>query len=272
MLVKTLLGLSVVLWSLVCLAQATPPENPAGIAEWLAGNPEWSILIFVAVSMVLTRLLDAGLKEKIPKMALPWVSMGVGILGQVSVALVAGSDWKSAIVFGLVAGGAGAGGYSAGVKLLPGMKASGRPKKESGSVRAVLLCFLAAGGLAVVFFAAQGCAWQKAAKITLRGHEAGLATADKTGLDYYQRKCRATAKKCPAGSDDKTCPQLGECWTKRRLLQAVLDRVALAVAAGWTSCAAADEDTWRARLVVIQDGFKDLSKELAGIIPKGALP
>ena len=96
------------------------------IATWLTGNPSLSMAIFVVASLVVTRVLDAGLKAKLPKWALPIVSAVVGCAGQVSVALVAGAPWKQAILLGIISGLGGAGAYSAGGKLLPGMKAADR--------------------------------------------------------------------------------------------------------------------------------------------------
>jgi hypothetical protein len=120
--------------------------------------------------------------------------------------------------------------------------------------------------VAVAFLGGCGWTWQKTAKVTLTGHEAGLATADKVGLGYYHRKCRAIAKKCPPGSDDKTCKPLGECWARRRLLQAVLDRTALGLAAAWTACVAGDQEGYKAKLAVLVSAMADLSKMLGGAL------
>lgn len=138
--------------------------------------------------------------------------------------------------------------------------------------RSAVAGFIGFIGLMFVFFAfLTSCSWQKAARITLTGHEAGLATADKVGLDHYRRECRSIAEKCPAGSDEKTCKPLGECWNRRRLLQTVLDRTALALAVTWTSLVTADQKGFKAKLAELEAAMRDLGKELATIIPGGVL-
>lgn len=116
----------VMAYTVIVFAQATsqPVVTEQGLLAWLATHQAWTSVIFVLVSFVATRALDLGLKEKIPKKWLPIVSGILGCAGQVSVALVAGSNWEQAIMFGIVSGLAGAGFYSAGGKALPRMKAS----------------------------------------------------------------------------------------------------------------------------------------------------
>lgn len=123
----------------------------------------------------------------------------------------------------------------------------------------------------ILVLALSGCAWQKAAKITLTSHEAALAAADKTGLDHYNKKCRDIAKKCPPGSDDKTCKPLGKCWKSRRTLQGVLDKAALGIAAGWTAAAAGDQKGWDAIRAILEGSMDDLSKMLRAAFSGGAL-
>lgn len=95
----------------------------------LASSP-WSIVVFVLVSIAVTRVLDAGLKEKIPRWLLPYISMATGLAGQMSMGLVAGLGWKQALLFGFAAGAGGVWTYSAGAKHIPGVKANGR-KEDS---------------------------------------------------------------------------------------------------------------------------------------------
>jgi hypothetical protein len=116
------------LWSLACLASPTSQPTEAGLVTWLATNPAWSVVVFVAASTILTRALDLGLGQKLPKALLPWLSIVLGITGQMSVSLIAGAGWKEALIFGAVAGAAGAGTYSAVGKRVPGMKAGKRGK------------------------------------------------------------------------------------------------------------------------------------------------
>lgn len=128
---------------------------------------------------------------------------------------------------------------------------------------------LAAIALVMILCAAvAGCdwKWQKTAKVTLASHEAGIATADKIGLDYHQRKCRAIAKTCAPGTNEKTCQKLGACWTQRRLFQAVMDRTTLGLAAAWTALVAGDQDGFKAKLKVVEAAAKDLSKMLSDVI------
>lgn len=91
----------------------------------LANSP-WSIVIFVLASIAITRVLDAGLKKKIPKWLLPYISMVVGLGGQMAVGLTAGLSWKQALLYGFAAGAGGSWAYSAGMKKLPAVKATER--------------------------------------------------------------------------------------------------------------------------------------------------
>lgn len=90
----------------------------------LASSP-WSIVAFILLSIVVTRVLDAGLKERLPKWLLPFVSMAVGLSGQISAGLVLGLGWKQSLLYGFAAGAGGSWTYSAGAKKLPGLRAGG---------------------------------------------------------------------------------------------------------------------------------------------------
>jgi len=97
-----------------------------GTLKFLAGGSPLSIVVFVIVALALTKLLDAGLKEKLPKCLLPYITMVMGIATQVATALIAGADWQQAILYGVTAGGLATWTYSAGAKNLPKMRAGDR--------------------------------------------------------------------------------------------------------------------------------------------------
>ena len=141
-------------------------------------------------------------------------------------------------------------------------------RRAHPSLRPALICLSLAAALLLWLVALSGCSsWQATAKTTLTVAETTIDGASKVGLDYYQRRCMTVATGCPAGTDAKTCPALGECWGARRLLQAVLDRASLAVSAAWAVLVAADETGTTQRLVAVQAAIADLGKLLAGVIP-----
>lgn len=136
------------------------------------------------------------------------------------------------------------------------------------SLKPCLICFSLAAALLLWLVALSGCTtWQAKAKTTLTVAEATVDGASKVGIDYYQRQCRTVAATCPKTTDEKTCPALGRCWTARRLLQAVLDRTALAVSAAWAVLVAADEGATTAGIVAVQAALQDLAKLLSGAVP-----
>lgn len=90
----------------------------------LAGSP-LSILIFAIASIAVTRLLDAGLKDRLPKWLLPYVAMVVSVAGQMTLAFAAGQGWRQALLFGFASGAGSSWAYSAGAKKLPGVQSGG---------------------------------------------------------------------------------------------------------------------------------------------------
>lgn len=141
-------------------------------------------------------------------------------------------------------------------------------RRAHPSLCPALICLSLAAALLLWLVALQGCSsWQATAKTTLTVAEAAIDGANKVGLDYYHRRCMTVAASCPAGTDDRTCAPLGECWGARRLLQAVLDRSSLAVSAAWAVLVAADETGTTQRLVAVQAAIADLGQLLAGVVP-----
>jgi len=126
--IAVILATLVASFFVVQAAFGQPASQPAdtGALQFLAGGSPLSIVVFVIVALALTKLLDAGLKEKLPKWLLPYVTMVMGIATQVATALIAGADWQRAILYGVSVGSLASWSYSAGVKKLPGVKAGER--------------------------------------------------------------------------------------------------------------------------------------------------
>lgn len=138
-------------------------------------------------------------------------------------------------------------------------------REQQNKVAIALGAFVAAVMLFLVL--AQGCNWREAASATLRGLEQTIETGDKAGLAYYERRCMDLAKKCPPGSTAATCSPLGECWGQRKLLQAVLDRSAIALAAAWTAAAVGTQEQFKDKLAVLKSAIGDLTQMLDGGLP-----
>lgn len=140
-------------------------------------------------------------------------------------------------------------------------------------MKPALFCFALSIALFLLLVSLNGCAtWQKTAKITLTSAEASVQGADKVGLEYYERKCRAVALKCPAGSGvDKSCISLQTCHGQQNLLRTILDKASLAIGATWVALAAGDRPTTTKLLTALQPVLSDLAKLLTGIVPGGVL-
>lgn len=104
---------------------AVDPEDPMG---WLNGlskaakNGEWSLVAgfcLLFLTLLLDRLTEKVLKKKIPRGAVPWIAMGLGVLGQAGLFLAMGYNITYAISGGLVSGLIASGGYSAVGRHLP---------------------------------------------------------------------------------------------------------------------------------------------------------
>jgi len=174
--------------------------------DTLAGSP-WSVVLFVVAAIAVTRLLDAGLKDKLPKWLLPYISMVVGLAGQMALGLSVGMDWKKALLYGFAAGAGGSWVYSAGAKRLPAVKAD---KREDGTIRAALLCLLSAGALLCYLVALQGCA--TTLPDVLAKTQSGLTTVSKTAEPMLQSECVDRAKACVAkGIRQEQCTPVLRC-------------------------------------------------------------
>ena len=88
-------------------------------------SSSWSVLLFAILTMVATRVLDMGLKERIPPTALKYISTGLGIMSQTTAALLMGLPWKQSLVMGILAGLGGVGSWSAIGKYMPGLRKKG---------------------------------------------------------------------------------------------------------------------------------------------------
>ena len=88
------------------------------LGQALAGK-KWSLLVAL-IAMLLTWLLRNLLQGKIPVKALPWIAGALGVLQSTAFGLATGATVLDAVLGGLEAGLAGAGGFSAlGKYLLP---------------------------------------------------------------------------------------------------------------------------------------------------------
>lgn len=169
----------------------------------LAGGP-WSVVLFVIAAIAVTRALDAGLKDRLPKWLLPYISMVVGLSGQMALGLAAGMDWKRALLYGFAAGAGGSWVYSAGAKKLPTVQATKR--RDEGSIRVAMLCFLGAGALVAL----QGCA--VTLPDVLAKTQSGLTTVGKTAEPMLQSECVDRAKACVAkGIRQERCAPVLRC-------------------------------------------------------------
>jgi hypothetical protein len=82
----------------------------------------WSVMLFAIATMVVTRVLDMGLKERIPATVLKWISLVLGCAGQTTTALLMGMPWRQAIALGVMAGMGGVGSWSTIGKYTPLLK------------------------------------------------------------------------------------------------------------------------------------------------------
>jgi len=83
-----------------------------------AKSGKWALFVGILL-MLLTWLLNTLVGKKIPPKVLPWVAIGLGVIGQGAFAIAAGSGWLDAIVGGITMGTSAAGMYSAAFKYVP---------------------------------------------------------------------------------------------------------------------------------------------------------
>ena len=105
---------------------AKPPEtvNEAmGMGKQIvqaAKQGHWALVLGLIV-MILTALVNRVFRAKIPPAILPWLAIGLGIIGQGALTLHYSGDWATAIFAGMTAGLTAGGSYSAFGKYLPGI-------------------------------------------------------------------------------------------------------------------------------------------------------
>lgn len=86
------------------------PDTPKEAAESVsllisaAKSGQWSIFAGLLIMLLIFVGNRMGLREKVGKKALPWVSVGLGVLASIGVMLAAGVAWDEALIQGLVAG------------------------------------------------------------------------------------------------------------------------------------------------------------------------
>jgi hypothetical protein len=90
-------------------------ENPGEYVEKIIdaySNKDWGILAGLSI-MLLIWIVKRFVWTSLPVSALPWVSIGLGVLVAVATALMAGQLWWKAILNGLTTGAAASGLWSA---------------------------------------------------------------------------------------------------------------------------------------------------------------
>uniref|UniRef100_A0A6H1Z8M9 Uncharacterized protein n=1 Tax=viral metagenome TaxID=1070528 RepID=A0A6H1Z8M9_9ZZZZ len=113
---------SVWLASSLAGSPASMPTDDGGIITWIwDAFARGDLAIAVAgVILVLVRVVRGPqIQSRIPEKYLPWVSMGVATLAQISTALFAGAPWGKAVLIGVSTGLMASGLWSAGAKKLP---------------------------------------------------------------------------------------------------------------------------------------------------------
>lgn len=101
---------------------ASMPTDDAGVVGWIWDAFARGDLALAVAGVILTlvRLVrGAKLESRIPEKYLPWLSMGLATLTQVSTALFAGASWGRAILIGISTGLMASGLWSAGAKAAP---------------------------------------------------------------------------------------------------------------------------------------------------------
>lgn len=89
-----------------------------------AQDGHWALFAGFLV-MILTRLFNLLLRNKIPSKVMPWIALSLGVVGDGAFILANSGSWLDAIVGGITAGITAAGSYSIYGKHLPGLKSKG---------------------------------------------------------------------------------------------------------------------------------------------------
>lgn len=119
----------------VSLGQTSATEDPTlaigGLVDAI-GSSQTTLAVAFALSLLVWTMrnipMAKGWMAKLPKDAMPWVAIGLGILGGVATALLEGKSVPEAAMYGVIVGLASAGTWSAGTKHLVKKKPS-----ETGS-------------------------------------------------------------------------------------------------------------------------------------------
>jgi len=111
-------------------AKDDPGKAMAGIVT-AAQSGQWALMVAFIV-MLLTTIVRKLFKDTIPAVVLPWVAVGLGLIGECALVLAYGGSWPTAILAGVSAGLTAGGGYSALGKHLPfiGLKKEEAPAAE----------------------------------------------------------------------------------------------------------------------------------------------
>jgi len=93
------------------------PETPQEVVEEVsfliraAKSGQWSLFAGFLILVLIWVSNKMGLREKVGKKALPWISVGLGVLASIGVMLATGIPVDEAIIAGILAGLAATGGW-----------------------------------------------------------------------------------------------------------------------------------------------------------------
>lgn len=106
-------------------ARAQSPEVPTFAIEGLVDairTSQGTLVMAFTLTLLVWGMRNLPVLQdwmtKLPKAAMPWVAIGLGVLGGVSSALIEGKPILEAAIHGIVVGLCGAGTWSAGTKHL----------------------------------------------------------------------------------------------------------------------------------------------------------
>ena len=90
--------------------KVTVPETPTEVGQTVttlaeeAKQGHWAPVVGLVILLLIWFFRKFDFLSKLPKQALPWISLAIGVLGYVGVALGTGLDWLSALTNGFIAG------------------------------------------------------------------------------------------------------------------------------------------------------------------------
>lgn len=125
--ITVITALSVLLVASTALAQ-TATSSTAGdlqvllplITDAFKSN-QWVLAVGLVLTAVVAIIRKLPLDAFLPKAALPWIALGIALLGSVGAGLASGRPWYEIVVTGLTAGAVAIGGWETVGKLIAGL-------------------------------------------------------------------------------------------------------------------------------------------------------